>query len=162
MRSSIARRLANLALIPAALLGMVMVASPAEAAAPTFAQLQTDIFNWTNTYRAKAGCAALRLDAKLGAAARNHSAYMAQTGTFSHIGSRGSSFVARVTAAGYASPLSENIAWGYRDGASVVKAWMNSTAHRTNLLNCKAKAVGVGAVYASNGNPYYTQDFGSK
>ena len=162
MRSSIARRLANLALIPAALLGMVMVASPAEAAAPTTIRLQTDIIYWTNQYRVKAGCAALRLDANIARAARNHSAYMAKTGTFSHTGSGGSSFVVRVKAAGYSAPLSENIAWGYRDGASVVKAWMNSSAHKANLLNCKAKAVGVGAVYAANGNPYYTQDFGSQ
>jgi hypothetical protein len=28
------------------------------------------------------------------------------------------------------------------------------------MLNCKATTDGVGAVYASNGNPYYTQDFG--
>ena len=161
MRSSIVRRLAHLALVPAALLGMVTVASPAQAAAPTFAQLQTDIVTWTNTYRTRAGCAPLRLDAKLGAAARNHSAYMAQTLSFSHTGSGGSTFVVRVKAAGYTAPLAENIAYGYRDGASVVKAWMASAPHKANLLNCKAKAVGVGAVYASNGNPYYTQEFGS-
>lgn len=162
MRSSIARRLATLAVIPAALLGMVMVASPAQAAAPTTIQLQTDIVYWTNQWRVKVGCAKLRLDANIARAARNHSAYMAKTGTFSHVGSGGSTFVVRVKAAGYASPLSENIAWGYRDGAAVVTAWMNSPAHRANIVNCKAKAFGVGAVYAANGNPYYTQDFGSQ
>lgn len=161
MRSSIVRRLVHLALVPAALFGMVAVAAPAQAAAPTFAQLQTDVFNLTNAYRVRNGCAAVRLDAKLGAAARNQSAYMAQTGNFSHIGSGGSTFVARVKAAGYSAPLAENIAWGYRDGASVMNAWINSPLHKANLLNCKAKALGVGVVYASNGNPYYTQEFGS-
>jgi uncharacterized protein YkwD len=162
MRSSIVRRLAHLALVPAVLLGIVAVASPAQAAAPTTVQMQSDIVKWTNTYRAKAGCAAVRLDAKLALAARNHSAYMARTGSFSHTGSGGSTFVARVKATGYTAPLSENIAWGYRDGASVVKAWMASPAHKANLLNCRAKAVGVGAVYASNGNPYFTQEFGTR
>jgi uncharacterized protein YkwD len=162
MRSSIARRLANLALIPAALLGMVAVASPAEAAAPTTVQLQTDIVYWTNQWRTKLGCGKLRLDANIARAARNHSAFMAQSGTFSHVGSGGSSFVARVKAAGYSAPMSENIAWGYRDGAAVVNGWMNSPPHRANIANCKAKSFGVGAVYAANGNPYYTQDFGSK
>jgi uncharacterized protein YkwD len=39
---------------------------------------------------------------------------------------------------------------------------MASPGHRANILNCKAKAVGVGAAYAANGNPYYTEDFGSR
>jgi uncharacterized protein YkwD len=162
MRSSIARRLATLALLPAALLGAVAVASPAQAAAPTMQQLQTDIVTATNRYRAKAGCPQLRVELSLTRAARNHSAWMARTGTFSHVGSGNSSFVTRVKAAGYTAPLAENIAWGYRDGAQVVTAWMNSPAHKANILNCKAKAVGVGAIYAANGTPYYTQEFGSK
>ena len=74
--------------------------------------------------------------------------------------SSGSTFDARIKATGYTAPLSENIAWGYRTGADVVKAWMASPGHRANLLDCTAKSVGVGAVYAANGNPYYTQDFG--
>ena len=162
MRSSIARRLALLALVPAALLGAVVVASPAQAAAATTIQLQTDINYWTNRWRSKAGCPQLRLDATIARAARNHSAWMARTGTFSHVGGAGSSFVTRVKAAGYSAPLAENIAWGYRSGAEVVSAWMKSPGHRANILNCKARSVGVGAVYAANGTPYYTQDFGSR
>ena len=162
MRSSLARRLANLALLPVALFGVVAVASPAQAAAPTTVRLQSDILAATNAARVKAGCAKLRLDSNIARAARNHSAWMAKTGTFSHVGTGSSTFVTRVRAQGYTAPLSENIAWGYRSGADVVKAWMNSAGHRANILNCKAKAVGVGAVYAANGNPYYTEDFGSR
>jgi uncharacterized protein YkwD len=162
MRLSIARRLAMLALAPAALLGAIVVASPAEAAAPTTVKLQTDIVYWTNRWRVKVGCPQLRLNANLARAARNHSAWMARTGKFSHVGSANSSFVTRVKATGYTAPLSENIAWGYRDGAQVVTAWMNSPAHRANIVNCKAKSVGVGAAYAANGNPYFTQEFGSR
>jgi uncharacterized protein YkwD len=162
MRSSIARRLANLVLLPVALFGAVAVASPAHAAAPTTVQLQSDILTATNAQRAKHGCGKLRLDANIARAARNHSAFMAKTGTFSHVGSGNSSFVTRIKAQGYAAALSENIAWGYRSGADVVTAWMNSAGHRANILNCSAKSVGIGAVYAANGNPYYTEDFGSK
>ena len=85
-----------------------------------------------------------------------------QTGKFSHVGVGGSSFVTRAKAAGYNSALSENIAWGYRSGAAVVNAWMHSPGHRANIVNCKAKAVGVGAAYSANGTPYFTQDFGTK
>src|SRR3954452_12974479 len=162
MRSSIARPLANLALLPVALFGVVAVASPAHAAAPTTVQLQADILAGTNAQRALHGCAALRLDQRISTAARYHSTFMARTGTFSHVGSGNSTFVTRVRAQGYTAPLSENIAWGYRTGAAVMTAWMNSPGHRANILNCAAKSVGIGAVYAANGNPYYTEDFGSR
>jgi hypothetical protein len=51
MRSSFARRLAMLALVPAAMMGVIAVASPAEAAAPTTVRLQSDILYWTNAQR---------------------------------------------------------------------------------------------------------------
>jgi uncharacterized protein YkwD len=162
MRSSFARRLATLALVPAALFGAIAVASPAQAAAPTTTQMQSDIVYWTNQWRVRVGCGRLRLDANLARAGRNHSAWMARTGTFSHVGYGGSSFVTRVRATGYTAPKSENIAWGYRTGAAVVNAWMHSPGHRANIVDCKAKAVGVGAVYSANGTPYFTQEFGSR
>ena len=157
-----ARRLAMLALVPVALFGVVALASPAQAAAPTTVTLQSDILYWTNAHRVKNGCGKLRLDANLARAARNHSAWMAKTKVFSHTGASGSTFVTRSKAAGYTAARSENIAWGYRTGADVVSAWMKSPGHRKNILDCGAKSVGIGAYYAPNGNPYYTQDFGSK
>lgn len=156
------RRLAVLAMIPAVLLGLAVTATPANAALVPWQTLQTDISKWTNYQRAKHGCAPLRQDTRLVRASRDHSAWMARTGSFGHTGRAGSSFVARERAAGYPAPLSENIAWGYRSGADVVNAWMRSPGHRANILNCRARAVGVGAVYSSNGTPYYTQDFGSR
>jgi uncharacterized protein YkwD len=160
MRSSITKRLALIATIPATLLGLVMVAAPAQAAAVTPAKLQGDIVYLTNKQRALHGCKPLHVDARLTAAGVGHSAYMAQTGAFSHTGRAGSTFVYRIKVAHYPRPLAENIAYGYRTGLDVVKAWMASPGHRANILNCKATTVGVGAVYAKNGNPYYTQDFG--
>jgi uncharacterized protein YkwD len=159
------RRLAVAALLaPAAAAGAAtMIASPA-AAAPAKASeqtLQTEVNRLVNVQRAKGGCPALKVNAALTTAARRHSAWMAQTGTFSHVGKGGSSFVTRSKAAGYAKPSAENIAWGYRTAATVVEGWMKSPGHRTNILNCKSKSVGVGVVYAASGTPYYTQNFGS-
>jgi uncharacterized protein YkwD len=162
VRSSIKRFLAVLAMLPAILAGVVTVATPANAAVVSPLVLQGDIVKLTNYQRARVGCAPLRLDSRLMLAARAHTAWMAQTRTFSHVGRNGSTFVTRIRAAGYASPLSENIAWGYRSGADVVTAWMRSPGHRANILNCKAKAVAVAAVYSANGTPYYTQDFGTR
>jgi uncharacterized protein YkwD len=149
-------------MVPAMLVGLAVMTSPANAAVVSPLVLQADIVKLTNYQRTKAGCPALRLDAHLMLAARAHSAWMATTGTFSHTGRNNSTFVTRVKTAGYASPRSENIAWGYRTGADVVKAWMLSPGHRANILDCKAKAFAVAAVYATNGNPYYTQEFGLK
>ena len=160
MRSSITKRLALIAMIPATLLGMVMVAAPANAAVVSEAKLQGDIAYLTNKQRALHGCKPVRVDARLTVAARAHSTYMARSGSFSHTGSGGSTFDYRIRVAHYPRPLAENIAFGYRSGLDVMKAWLASPGHRANLLNCKATTLGVGAVYAPSGTPYFTQEFG--
>jgi uncharacterized protein YkwD len=157
------RRLAVTALLaPAAAGAMTMIATPAEAAPAKASEqaLQTEVNRLTNVERTKRGCGALKVNAQLTTAARGHSTWMATTGTFSHTGSAGSSFVARAKATGYGQPSAENIAWGFPSAASVVDGWMNSPGHRANILNCKSKSVGVGVVYSASGTPYYTQDFG--
>ena len=161
MRSSIIKRLALIASVPATLFVMIAFASaPAEAAAATPTTLQADIVTLSNAQRVAHGCSPLTVNAQLTSAATVQSAFMAQSSTFSHIGAAGSSFVNRIQATGFTRPLAENIAYGFRSGADVVNAWMASPEHRANLLNCKAVTVGVSAVYGASGTPYYTQDFG--
>ena len=160
MRSSITKRLALIAMIPATLLVVVAFAPSAQAAAVSPAKLRADIVTLTNNQRTQHGCKAAIVSPSLTRAAVGHSAWMSRTGKFSHTGAGRSSFAYRVKTAGYARPLGENIAFGYRTGADVVKAWMASPGHRANILNCRATTVGVGAVYAANGTPYYTQEFG--
>ena len=160
MRSSITKRLALIAMIPASLLGLVLVSAPANAAVVSEAKMQGDVAYLTNKQRALHGCKAIHLDARLTNAARAHSAYMATGGAFSHIGRGGSTFDARIRTAGYPRPAGENIAYGYRSGLDVMKAWLASPGHRANLLNCSFTTLGVGTVYASSGTPYVTQDFG--
>ena len=50
----------------------------------------------------------------------------------------------------------ENIAKGQQTPEAVVKAWMNSSGHRKNILNPSFTEIGVG--YAEQGN-YWTQMF---
>jgi uncharacterized protein YkwD len=116
----------------------------------------------TNVERTAKGCPALRIDDRLTAAARAHSADMVAARFFSHTGSNGSDFVARSAAAGYPrrDASAENIAWGYRTAKEVVTGWMNSPGHRANILTCASIAVGVGVTYNESGAPYWTQDFG--
>lgn len=50
----------------------------------------------------------------------------------------------------------ENIARGYPTPQAVVNGWMNSSGHRTNILNANYTKIGVGYVPAGN---YWTQMF---
>lgn len=49
----------------------------------------------------------------------------------------------------------ENIAVGYANPCAVVTAWMNSSGHRTNILNEKYAYMGSGYCYSSSGYKYH-------
>jgi uncharacterized protein YkwD len=115
----------------------------------------------TNQERAQAGCGPVTVNAKLASAARQHSQDQAEHNNMSHTGSDGSSPWERSERAGYGNAIGENVAAGYRTAAAVMDGWMNSDGHRANILNCDAKAIGVGLAYAGDGTPYWTQMFGS-
>jgi uncharacterized protein YkwD len=160
--TNLLRRAGALAAMSAALLGgAVLGTSPASAATSTDVSYEAKVIQLTNDARKKAGCAAVRTETKLITAARAHSLDMVKRNYFSHTSPDGTTFVTRAKTAGYATPIGENIAWGYRTPEAVMTAWMNSSGHRANILNCKAKAVGVGIARKADGTPYWTQVFGS-
>ncbi|OKI89376.1 CAP domain-containing protein [Micromonospora sp. CB01531] len=131
------------------------------AAAPSgiSAELQ-QVVDLVNKERAKAGCKALAVNAKLMLAAQRHSQDQADHKTMSHDGSDGSDAGDRLDRVGYAwRAYGENVAWNQQTPAAVMDAWMNSAGHRANILNCSYTELGVG-VARSNG-PYWTQDFGT-
>ncbi|MET9596157.1 CAP domain-containing protein [Streptomyces sp. NPDC006459] len=114
-----------------------------------------------NKERSAAGCGPVTMNAKLSAAARGYSDTMARSGVMSHTGPDGSTMTTRVEAAGYAwSRLGENIARGQSDADAVMKAWMNSSGHRANILNCDFKEIGIG-FHKGDGGPWWTQNFGA-
>jgi uncharacterized protein YkwD len=140
------------------------VSRPAPAPAPTGSTtaagataIEAEVTRLTNAERAKAGCGALRIDARLTAAARGHSADMVDRDYFSHTSPDGRGPGDRAEAAGYPRWSGENIAAGYSTAAAVVQGWMNSEGHRANILNCSSTATGVG--YDARGN-MWTQMFG--
>ncbi|MFE7870338.1 CAP domain-containing protein [Micromonospora humida] len=116
------------------------------------------VVDLVNAERAKAGCAAVTVDAKLTLAAQQHSQDQADHKTMTHTGSDGSNAGQRLDRAGYAwRTYGENVAWNQQTPAAVMDAWMNSPGHRANILNCAFTEIGVGV---ANGNgPYWTQDF---
>ena len=146
---------------PASRAGRSTPRPPAPAGTPT-TWPEAQVLALVNEQRAKAGCAALTGDPRLAAAARGHSADMAARGYFDHSTPEGVDPGTRITRAGYAwSAYGENIAMGQPDAASVMTAWMNSSGHRANILNCGFRDLGVGLAYDAGHRPYWTQDFGT-
>ena len=113
-----------------------------------------------NQERATAGCGPVRNDERLRRAARGHSRDMAERDYFSHDSLDGRSPWGRAEAAGYTRAIGENIAKGQRTPQDVVASWMDSPGHRRNILNCDAKAIGVGLAYDGDA-AVWTQLFGS-
>lgn len=114
-----------------------------------------------NRERAANGCGAVVVNSELAEAARLHSQDQGEHANMSHTGSDGSDFVERARRAGYRNPIGENVAMGYETPAAVMDGWMNSSGHRANILNCDAKAMGVGVATGTDGRLYWTQMFGS-
>jgi uncharacterized protein YkwD len=135
-------------------------APPAETANTSVAAAEAEVLRLVNAERSKVGCAALVPDGPLADLARAFSADMAARGFFDHTDPDGRDPWDRAAAAGITNLLAENIARGQQTPAAVMKAWMKSTGHRANILNCGYRTLGVGAHFAAGG-PWWTQDFGS-
>ena len=122
---------------------------------------ETEVVTLVNQERVANGCGPVQVNDELATAARLHSQDQATHDTMSHTGSDGSSPWDRAERAGYQQAIGENVAAGYRTPDAVMDGWMNSPGHRANILNCQAKALGVGVAAASDGTLYWTQLFGS-
>jgi uncharacterized protein YkwD len=134
--------------------------APAEGAPST---VEREVAELVNLERESENLHPLVWDSALGAAARGHSADMAQQNYFSHTSLDGRLFHERITAAGYPyGTCGENIAAGYSTPQAVMSAWMTSAGHRGNILNPAYCDIGVGyaSQSASDYRPYWTQDFG--
>ncbi len=127
-----------------------------------------------NAERARVGAQPLAFDGDLNESAEDHSAWMISTDTFSHTGAGGSSAADRMKAAGYVFSGSwawgENIAWvstrapaGLQDEVQLLHtSLMNSSGHRSNLLNDGYREIGVGfevGQYGSYEGAFVTQNF---
>lgn len=130
-------------------------------------RLIRQVVKLTNLYRQQAGLQPLRLNATLNTAAHAHSLDMATQDFFGHVGSNGSTVFNRLDTAGYNyATAGENIAAGFTTAKTVVEAWMNSPAHRQNILTPFVEEVGIGYVFLPNDSgklklrSYWTQDFG--
>jgi uncharacterized protein YkwD len=129
------------------------------AASTAFAQQMVDA---VNAERAKHGLSPLTLNAQLSKSAQDYSVRMQQQDFFSHVSPDGGTFRDRNEAAGYTNWqwMGENIAYGQASVSEVMKDWMNSAGHRANILEPRAKELGVG--FANGSRPYWVQEFGAQ
>ncbi|MFY9587717.1 MAG: CAP domain-containing protein [Actinomycetota bacterium] len=103
-----------------------------------------------NGARASAGRSRLIVKSDLTSAARRHSASMARDGRIYHSGNLGSGI------SGWTS-IGENVGSG-PSCTSVHRAFMNSSAHRANILRGSFNEVGVGVAYKGD-TLYVTEIF---
>ncbi|WP_380283132.1 sigma-70 family RNA polymerase sigma factor [Kitasatospora purpeofusca] len=130
--------------------------APTGSAAP-----ERQLVELVNAERARRGCAALRIDPKLHAAAQKHSDDMVARNYFDHAAPDGSRADARLTAVGYRwSQWGENLDRGPSAPAVVFSRWMDGGIHQSNMLDCAFKDVGIG-VATGPGGLYWTQDLGT-
>lgn len=126
-----------------------------------------------NQVRARHGLRRLSARHELHGAARSHSRRMQRTDCFSHECPGEPPLTGRYQRAGYLPcgcswGAGENIAWGPRQKGSprrIVRAWMNSSPHRANILNGAYEHAGVGVRWGSPERRRaragtYTLDFG--
>jgi uncharacterized protein YkwD len=116
---------------------------------------EKQVLDLTNQERAKQGLSALKCNATLVKAAQDWSLKQCQVGRISH-----DNFSARLKATGLRYyGAAENVAMGQSTPAAVVRAWMNSSGHRRNIMNGSLTHLGVGVSRCKGSRPYWTQIF---
>ncbi|MEV6050651.1 CAP domain-containing protein [Streptomyces sp. NPDC052107] len=133
--------------------------SAAPVAVSTANAAEAEVLKLVNQERATVGCSPLAANSSLTKLAESFSDDMAARDFFDHTDPDGKTPWDRAAVAGITDLGGENIARGQADAATVMQAWMNSPAHRANILNCDFKTLGVGVHYGPGG-PWWTQDFG--
>ena len=104
---------------------------------------------WTNLERTRHGLSKLQTTDALDAAADKRAVEISRS--FSHTRPNGSAWYTVLSDSGISySSAAENIAAGQADPCEVVSAWMNSSGHRSNILNSKYNYLGVGYYYTSS------------
>ena len=117
----------------------------------------SQVLKLVNQERAKEGLSALTTNSTLQAAAEKRAQETVQS--FSHTRPNGTSFSTVLKEYGISyRAAGENIAYGQKTPQEVVKAWMNSSGHRANIMSAKFSKIGIG-VYQKNGVTYWSQLF---
>lgn len=118
-------------------------------------ELAEEVLDVLNDYRASLGLSALLWHTESETLAVGHSYYMVVQNEASH-----DNFFERaaILQENGADIVSENIAYGFMDAASVLQGWLDSPSHK-QAIEGDYTHTGVGIVLNDVGIPYYTQLF---
>jgi uncharacterized protein YkwD len=153
---------------------------PAATAAPqhpavVLTPLESGVLVDINAFRREHHLTPLKANAKLGAAALQHTREMAADGYFAHESHNGSLFWKRIQSFYGSSPwrywsVGENLLWSSPDvsATKALRMWLASPEHRANLMNPHWREIGVAAVHVTAAPGIYrgldvtivTTDFG--
>ena len=127
-------------------------------------ELERSTFDLINRYRENSGLLPLKWSDDVAKIARLHSENMANFNFFSHTGLDGSMVNDRADLLGISKwrAIGENIAFnqGYDNPVEfAVARWMESPAHRENLLNSRWRESGIGVAVTKEGKYYFTEVF---
>ena len=105
--------------------------------------IEANLISYTNAERARYGLPPLAVDKELMASAREHAAWMTRHRSMVHT----------------TRPVAENIAMGQPHSSDTLRAWMNSSGHRANILNASHQRIGVAAYRTESGTIFWCQQF---
>ena len=127
------------------------------------AAIAADVVRLTNDARTRNKLPPLRTSAKLMEAARIHAQQMASHQRSDHTisGAQYPTMQSRLQAVEYAyMQAAENVAWNQSSAQAVLTSWMNSSGHRSNILDAGLTEMGAAMARSSRGEPYWIQVFG--
>ncbi len=123
---------------------------------------EKEVFNLINAQRTEAGLTALKIDNEVQRVARIKAQDMVDNNYFSHNSpTYGSPFDMLKSFKISYKTAGENIA-GNSSNSAAVKAWMNSSGHKANILNSSFNYTGIGVVSSNKYGKMYVQIFVGK
>jgi len=155
------------------ILAIILVIEAFSIAQPVFFQrtdlfasiLQNVLINETNTSRQSENVFPLKENPLLDAAAQMKAEDMASKGYFAHVSPQGLTPWYWMGQVGYNYTYAgENLAINFSDSEDVIKAWLNSPAHRENLLSQHFTEIGIATArgtYEGKDTTFIVQMFGA-
>ena len=135
---------------------VAVVASSSKTASYDYSSNEIDTMNLINDYRVSVGLKALSKINYVSLKSEEHDNEMIADNTVSHNG-----FVARsedIMKVLGATTVSENVAYNYNTPQAAVEAWLNSPAHKVNIVGDYTN-FGISIRLDSAGRKYYTNIF---
>jgi uncharacterized protein YkwD len=130
---------------------------------PNYVEIARQLMLQINQERARFDLPKFRMSSELTAVAQAHACDNASHNRLSHVGTAGSSLGARVIRMGYDFRfVTENVALGYATHEQVLRAWLQSSSHRQNILDGRTNELGVAVALGRDGRMHWVMNGGAR